>query len=119
VLRDLRDALARGGLFGLGAIFALAVAGAALASAMADLVVSVVAQNAGELSFTVHHTQLRFYSLVDAVVALIVLGAGIAYLFRLTSPGYRTCPDCLAVIPRAARVCRYCTSELANEEEIR
>lgn len=95
------------------------MAGATLASAIADLVVSVVAQNAGGLSFMVHHTQVRLFSFVDALVALIVLGAGIAYLFRLTSPGYRTCPDCLAVIPRAARVCRYCTSELANEDEIR
>jgi large conductance mechanosensitive channel len=75
--------------------------------------------NFGLNSFTIGTSEFRYGIVIEAVIAL-GLTAGTAYFLlarlvggdRLGRGSTKSCPECLSVVPSAARRCAYCASPL-------
>ena len=110
--------LAHGGVSTLTLVFALAFAGFYLASALAQVAVSALAQHVGEaeaggpLEFRVFGTRIQYEYVLQQALTLLLVVAALYGIWRLTRAGVRTCPECHSEIPRHASVCRYCTADL-------
>jgi hypothetical protein len=118
VVKAVRDALARGGLVGLGVVFALAFALWGLAGSVAQVLVTALAQQTAHdrLQFHVRHTRVDVTDVLFSAVALVLLAVALLALLRKGARFYRTCPECLSDIPHDATVCRYCTADLGRPE---
>jgi large conductance mechanosensitive channel len=124
MLRSLKDTARQGGFVSLSLVFALAFAAYFLANAIASVVVFVFGQHVnrapdaefGDLSFHIGDTRIDYASTLQHGLALTLLAASIYWLWRGESDSLRECPACLSDVPSKATVCRYCTSELAEDE---
>jgi large conductance mechanosensitive channel len=65
-----------------------------------------------DLGFTVRGTRFEYHNVLAALISLVIVAAVLALVWRLRPRETMPCPDCLSEIPRAATVCRYCTSEV-------
>jgi len=93
-----------------------------------DLVTPLIAAAGGQpdfsrMYFTVNNSRFLYGDFIDAVLAFLIIAAVIYFLvidpytrFRKRSeqappdPETRPCPECLSVIPAAARRCAHCTA---------
>ncbi len=118
MIKAVRDALARGGLVGLGVVFGLAFALWGLAGSVASLLVDVGAQQTvhDRLDFHIRHTRVDVTDPLVSALALVLLATALLALLRKGARFYRTCPECLSDIPHDATVCRYCTADLGRSE---
>ena len=113
--------MAHGGIAILAIVFALALATFGIATAIAEVVVAIVQQHAleeesaGDLSFRIAGTTIFYAGVLQAAIAVAFVVAGLYLVARLTRGALRTCPECRSEVPRAASVCRYCTTELSGE----
>ena len=121
MVRTLREFLARGGISGLALVFALAFAGVELATAIAQVAVSVISQNLSDvdhgfrLDFHIGGTRIEYTLVLQAAVTVLLVLGGLLLVWQLTRSTVRACPECLSEIPDEASVCRYCTAELGEE----
>jgi large conductance mechanosensitive channel len=133
LLRDFRTFLLRGNLVDTAVGIVIGIAFAALVSALVkDLVTPVIAAIAGKhdfsaLSFTIHESRFLYGDFLNAVIAFVSIAAAVFFFVvkpvnalmarRRTEPPVdeevRPCPECLSEIPRAARRCAFCTTEVA------
>jgi large conductance mechanosensitive channel len=133
LLRDFRTFLLRGNLVDTAVGIVLGIAFAALVSSLVkDLVTPVIAAIAGKhdfsaLSFTIHESRFLYGDFLNAVIAFVSIAAAVFFFVvkpvnalmarRRTEPPVdeevRPCPECLSEIPRAARRCAFCTTEVA------
>jgi len=133
LLRDFRTFLLRGNLVDTAIGIVIGIAFAALVSALVkDLVTPVIAAIAGKhdfsaLSFTIHESRFLYGDFLNAVIAFVSIAAAVFFFVvkpvnalmarRRTEPPVdeevRPCPECLSEIPRAARRCAFCTTEVA------
>ena len=95
-----------------------------------DIVTPLLAAAGGQpdfsrLYFTVNNSKFLYGDFIDAVIAFLLIAAVIYFFvvnpytrFRSRAekqppdPETRPCPECLSVIPAAARRCAHCTAEL-------
>jgi large conductance mechanosensitive channel len=83
--------------------------------------------NFEELSFIVSGSEFKYGLVINAIISLILIGAAVFFLVvrplnhleerRSRTqpeelPTTRPCPECLSEIPREARRCAHCTSEV-------
>jgi large conductance mechanosensitive channel len=125
-----RKFLMRGNLIDLAVAVVIAVAFNAVVQAfIQDLITPLIAAfgqapNFARLSFTINHSHFRYGSFVNALLSFLVI-AGVVYCFlvmpstrlservkRRQEATERECPECLSVIPIAARRCRFCTAHV-------
>jgi hypothetical protein len=118
----LRELLAHGEIALLAVVFALAFATFNLGVAIAREVVSVIGQKTvdedgggGTLSFTVRGTTISYAEVLYYAIALAIVAACLYGTWLASRGRTRTCQECRSQVPRAASVCRFCTSELADE----
>jgi hypothetical protein len=116
-VQRLRELTAHGGIAILAVVFALALAAYGTANALAEQVVSAIAQRAGStpfgpLDFHVLGTDVVLDRLLQAVLALLFTVAALFAVWRLTRGALRTCPECRSDVAFEATVCRYCTTDL-------
>ena len=112
--------LAHGGVALLAVVFALAAATVSLASAVAQEVVSVLQQTtydpesegSGVLQFTVFGKDVLYAYVLQSAIVVALIAALLFGLWRVMRGTARTCPECRSEIPRAASICRYCTTDL-------
>ncbi len=123
--------LLRGGVFEFMVAFAIAGAFATLVRDFVALILTPLLAAAlrepdfADLSISVGQGALRYgqwlnslitFVLIVAAVYAVVVGANAltsrATHARPVDPSLRNCPECLTEIPRKARRCRYCTSEV-------
>jgi len=131
-VKDFKEFLLRGNLVDMAVGIVIGIAFAALIAAfVADLITPLLAAIGGKpsfenLSFTVNGSHFLYGSFINALIAFLILAAGIfffvvkpvnALMARRTEPPVdvptRECPQCLSEIPEAARRCAFCTSEVA------
>jgi large conductance mechanosensitive channel len=114
MIRRFRDLASEPG-DALAGLIAVGLAAFAVANAVAQLGISILAQHLGSpdvLEFHLGHTSIQYDEILQAVIALALVSAGLYWGYRLLVPSQQTCPDCLSEIPTEATVCRYCTSQL-------
>jgi large conductance mechanosensitive channel len=130
-LKDFQRFVARGNLVDLAVAVVVGVAFAAVVKALVDdLVTPLIAAifgkpNFSALTFTLNGSVFRYGDFINALLTFVIVAAVIFFLVvrpvnalmsRLRTepaePSSRKCPECLSEIPREARRCAYCTTEL-------
>ena len=104
--------------------------GAVVTALVKDVVTPLVAAIAGKpdfsaLTFTINNSVFRYGDFLNALLGFVLVAAAVYFSivapmnammnrFRPApgEPAARPCPDCLTVVPAAARRCSACTSTL-------
>ncbi len=132
VATEFKDFVVRGDVLDLAIAVVIGAAFGAVVSALVkDLLTPIVAAIFGKpdfskLAFTINNSKFFFGDFIDAVIAF--LSVAVAVFFVIVKPinalkerrqqapepesDDRPCPDCLSQIPKAARRCAHCTSEV-------
>jgi large conductance mechanosensitive channel len=133
VLTEFRQFLFRGNLLDLAVAVVIGTAFVALVKALVDdLITPVIAAvfgkpDFGGLHFTVNGSVFLYGDFLNAVLTFVLIAAAVFFLIvkpanvlmarRASAQEQETpsreCPECLSIIPAAARRCAQCTSELA------
>jgi len=98
-----------------------------------DLLTPLIAAVGGRpdfsaLTFTINGSRFLYGDFINAVIAFLIVAAVLYYLViapmnrimrrvrrpRPPAPAMKACPECLNLVPAAARRCGYCTSALAD-----
>jgi large conductance mechanosensitive channel len=120
---EFRAFLLRGNLVDLAVAIVIGVA--------FDLITPIIAAIFGKhdfstLSFTINGSTFRYGDFINAVITFLSVAAAIFFFVvkpvnalavrRQKAPDAddpaRACPECLSEIPKAARRCAFCTSEV-------
>jgi large conductance mechanosensitive channel len=129
---EFRQFLLRGSVVDLAVGVVIGAAfGAVVTSLVKDIITPIVAMIFGKadfsnLTFTINHSVFRYGSFLTAVVSFLLIATAVFWLVVLpvnrlmsalrTEPPVdvhtRTCPECLSEVPKEARRCAFCTSEL-------
>ena len=97
-----------------------------------DLITPIIALIGGKpdfsnLDFTVNKSRFAYGDFINYLVSFLVISAAVFFLvvqpvntlmrLRKTQPDVESetqpCPECLSEVPRAARRCAFCTSQLS------
>ena len=119
-MQPLREMLARGGIATLALVFTLAFATFYLANALAQIVVSAIAQHIESsdtgffsfLSFKIAGTQVEYSRVLQSTLTLLLVAGCLYSVWRLTGRDGRVCPECRSEVAQEASVCRYCRAAL-------
>jgi large conductance mechanosensitive channel len=133
LLKEFRTFVLRRNLVDLAVGIVIGIAFAALVTALVtDLITPIIAAIAGKhdfssLPFTIHKSRFLYGDFINAVIAFLSIAAAVFFFVvkpvnglmarQKTEPPVdetvRQCPECLSDIPRAARRCAFCTTQLA------
>jgi large conductance mechanosensitive channel len=131
-LKGFRDFLNQGNVVQLAVAVVIGVAFSAVVTALVvDVVNPIIAIPFGKPNFdtlvlTINGSNLKYGTFLTALIAFVLIAAGVYFIFflpytriqtRLSKPvkSTRACPECLSVIPIAARRCSFCTSAVAPQ----
>ena len=129
-MKGFRDFLNQGNVVQLAVAFIIGSAFGALVTALvADVINPIIAipfgkPNFNSLELTINGSKIQYGAFLTAVVAFILIAAGVYFFFvlpynrlqartRSAAPAEsntRACPECLSIIPKAARRCSACTA---------
>jgi len=133
ILTGFRTFLFRGNIIDLAVAVVIGVAFAALIDAfVGGLLTPLIAAIFGEpsfsgLTFTINDATFFYGAVLDELITFVCIVAAIYFFVVVpvnavversrrgesTDAATRSCPQCLSVIPRGARRCAFCTSELS------
>ena len=133
MLKDFKAFILRGNVVDLavGVIMGVAFANV-ITSLVEDILTPFLAvfgeTNFDQLSFGVGGGEVRYGNFINAVIAFLLLAAAVFFFVvkpvnalmarRKTEPDVQTttaeCPHCLSNIPESARVCAFCTRDVAG-----
>ena len=133
MIKDFKKFVLRGNAVDLAVAVVIGAAfGAVVTALVKDMLTPLIAAVAGQpdfsrLTFTINGSKFLYGDFLNAVVSFLSI-AIVVFLFvvqpinKLTSitnrnkveaePTTRECPYCLSNVPRKAKRCMYCTSEL-------
>jgi large conductance mechanosensitive channel len=129
-MKGFRDFLNQGNVVQLAVAFVIGAAfGTVVGALVSDIINPIIAIPFGKPSFdslvlTVNGSHIKYGSFLTAVVGFVLVAAGVYFFFvvpynhlqarsRSANPAEsntRACPDCLTLIPKAARRCSACTA---------
>jgi large conductance mechanosensitive channel len=135
VLKQFKQFILRGNVVDLAVAVVVGAAFTAVVTALVgDLLTPLIAAIFGShsfssLRFTIHKSVFSYGALLNALLSFLIV-ATVVFFFvvvplthlmkRLNlvppekpAPETKSCPECLSDIPRAARRCAFCTTELA------
>jgi large conductance mechanosensitive channel len=131
VLKGFKDFISRGNVVDLAVAVVMGAAfGAVVTALVADFITPVIAAIGGEpdfsaLSFTINGSKFAYGHFINAVISFLIIAAAVFFLIVLPlermlrrrpapdeRPASRECPECMSMVPSAARRCMYCTSGL-------
>ncbi len=133
LLGEFKDFLLRGNVVDLAIAVIIGTAfGLVVGALVKDLLTPIVAAVFGKpdfsnLTFTINHSRFLFGDFINQVIAFLSVATAVFFVVvkpvnvlaerRRLAPepesSDRPCPECLSQIPKAARRCSYCTSEVA------
>lgn len=133
MLSEFRQFLLRGNVVDLAVGVVIGAAfGAVVTSMVEDLITPIVAAIVGkpdfsDLTFTINDSVFRYGSFLNALLSFLVIATAVFWLVVLpvnrlmsrmrTEPpideATRSCPECLSGVPKEAKRCAFCTSQLA------
>ena len=129
---EFKQFLLRGNVVDLAVAVVIGAAfGAVVNSLVADIITPIIAAivgepNFGALDFRINDSRFAYGNFLNAVFTFVTIAAAVFFFVvkpvnmlmerRKTEPPVddtvRDCPQCLSKIPRGARRCMYCTSEV-------
>ena len=127
-MRGFRDFLNQGNVVQLAVAVVIGTAfGAVVTALVVDVVNPIIAIPFGKPNFdtlvlAVNGSYIKYGTFLTALIAFVLIALGVYFFFvvpytrvqsRLRKPvesTTRACPECLSVIPVAARRCSFCTS---------
>jgi len=131
VLAEFKQFLFRGNIIDLAVAVVIGTAFVALVNAfVADILTPIIAAIGGNpdfssLSFHINGSVFLYGSFLNALIAFVSIAAAVFFFVvkpvsianarrapAKGEPVERECPECLSVIPAAARRCSHCTSEV-------
>jgi large conductance mechanosensitive channel len=133
MLKQFRDFLLRGNVVDLAVAVVIGAAfGAVVTAFVSDFVTPLIAAIGGQpdfsaLDFTINGSTFRYGHFINQLLSFLIIAAVVFFFVvvpvnqlmarRKTEPEVddtvRECPQCLSSIPRGARRCAFCTSEVA------
>ena len=126
-MKGFRDFLNQGNVVQLAVAVVIGVAFSAVVTALVVNVVNPIIAilfgkpNFDTLVLTINGSNIKYGTFLTALIAFVLIAAGVYFFFvlpytrlqsRLRKPvesTTRACPECLSVIPIAARRCSFCT----------
>ena len=130
MLRGFRDFILRGNVIDLAVAVVMGVAfGAVVNSVVKNLVTPLIALAGGAADFSAIRTgPILLGTILNDVLTFLITAAVVYFaivvpvnrlLARLTPPeppaqATRKCPECLSIIPAAARRCAHCTAPVPS-----
>jgi len=133
-MKGFRAFLSQGNVVQLAVAFVIGGAfGAVVTALVADVINPVIAIPFGKPNFdnlvlTINGSNIKYGTFITAVIAFIFIAAGVYFFFvvpynrmqaraaKPVEPSTRPCPECLSVIPIAARRCSFCTALVMPQE---
>ena len=129
-MKGFRDFLNQGNVVQLAVAFVVGGAfGAVVTALVVDIINPIIAIPFGKPDFdklvlTINGSDVKYGTFLTAVIAFVLIAAGVYFVFvvpynrlqarmRSTKPGEsntRACPECMTIIPKAARRCSACTA---------
>ena len=130
-MKGFRDFLNQGNVVQLAVAFVIGGAfGAVVTALVVDIVNPIIAipfgkPNFDKLVLKINGSNIEYGTFLTAVIAFILIAAGVYFFFvvpynrmqkqlaKPTDPGEsntRACPECLSIIPKAAKRCSFCTA---------
>ena len=107
--------------------------GTVVSATVKDLLTPLIAAVVGKpdfsnISFSLHGSKFAVGDFANAVVSFVLIGAAVYYLVVIPvnalvaryrhepppDPTTKKCPECLSDIPKEARRCAHCTTNLAT-----
>jgi large conductance mechanosensitive channel len=130
MLSEFKAFILRGNVVDLAVGVVIGVAfGAVVTALVQDLLTPLIAAvvgkpDFGQLTFTINGSTFRYGSFINAIIAFLLVATALFFFVvkpinALTArarrqpapePDTTKCPECLSVIPQAARRCAFCTS---------
>lgn len=134
MLKEFKEFVMRGNMLDLAVAVVIGAAfGVVIASLVADIITPIIAAIVGQPDFSalkidVGDSAIMYGSFLNAVFSFVVVAAAIFFLVikpvntvmaRMKKEGpedetMRNCPECESVIPKTAKRCMYCTSEVGQ-----
>jgi large conductance mechanosensitive channel len=135
-MKGFRDFILRGNVVDLAVAVVIGAAFTAVVNAfVTSLLTPLIAAIGGQpdfaaLAFTLNGSRFAYGDFINAVVSFLIVAAVVYFLVVLPvnrlmalrkstepeGPRTRECPECLSKVPRAARRCAFCTTELTAAE---
>ena len=132
LVEEFKTFLLRGNVVDLAVAVVIGAAfGAVINSLVADIITPIIGAIIGEpdfsqLDFTINDSRFTYGNFLNVLLAFVSIAAAVFFLVvkpvnmlmarKKTEPPVddtvRECPQCLSKVPRAARKCMYCTSEI-------
>jgi large conductance mechanosensitive channel len=132
MIKGFRNFILRGNVVDLAIAVVIGVAFTAVISALVkDIFTPLIAAIVGKpdfsaLTFTINDSSFLYGDVLNAVIAFLAVAAVIYFVVvvpmnRLAERRTKTavdvttreCPECLSTIPKAARRCSFCTSDVS------
>jgi len=134
-LKNFRQFLLRGNVVDLAVAVVVGAAFNGVVQALvANIITPLIAAIGGQpnfsaLTFSIHHSVFNYGVFFNALLSFVIIATVVYFLVvvpinRLTnlmyreptdSPTMRHCPECLSDIPKEAKRCKFCTSEVKPE----
>lgn len=135
MLKGFKDFILKGNVVDLAVAVVIGVAfGAIVTALVADLITPLIAAIGGKpdfssLYFTVNNSRFLYGQFLNALISFLIIAA-VVYFFivmpmnklleKMKSGKEKEateipCPECLSLIPREAKKCKYCTSVIKNK----
>jgi large conductance mechanosensitive channel len=132
-MKGFKQFLLRGNVLDLAVAVVIGAAfGAVVTALVKDLVTPLIAAIVGNpdfsaIAFTINNSKFAIGDFINAVVSFLLIAAAIYFFVVLPvnkiqarmrrgeappDPTIKECPECLSVVPIAARKCAFCTSAL-------
>lgn len=134
MVKEFRDFIMRGNMLDLAvAVVVGAAFGAVIASLVVDIITPIIAAIFGQPNFStlkidIGDSAIMYGSFLNALFAFVTVAAAVFFLVikpvnavmaRIKKEGpvdetMRSCPECAAEIPKAAKRCMHCTVEVGT-----
>ncbi len=132
-MKGFRAFLSQGNVVQLAVAFVIGVAfGAVVTALVNDVINPIIAIPFGKPNFdtlvlTINGSNIKYGTFITAVIAFVFIAAGVYFFFvvpynrlqaRTAKPvetTTRACPECLSIIPIAARRCSFCTAAVTPQ----
>ena len=132
-MKGFKEFLLRGNVVDLAVAVVMGAAfGAVVTALVKDLITPIIAAFVGKpdfsgINFTVNGSKFLVGDFINALVSFLLIGVAVYFFVVLPvntvmarlrrgqappDPTTKNCPECLSVIPIAARRCSFCTSVL-------
>jgi large conductance mechanosensitive channel len=134
-MKGFKQFIMRGNVLDLAVAVVIGAAFGAVATALVkDLITPLIAAIVGKpdfsaIQFEINHSKFLIGDFINAVVSFLLIAAAI-YFFVIVpmnalmarmrrgeappDPTTKECPECLSVVPIAAKKCAFCTSALES-----